>query len=171
MSKTIIIPTTYGSPVATFWINKDKHVFPTGIEVTVPDEVAAFITAYANQLKKQAPVVLPDVVDVVFTFKSFSTTNPFLGTTSKSLEDILKELGDRGSENLNLRIRSPGVLSMPYRVELDAEQLVAHWIGSGGINNDDYWLRVYEVTLTSANGLNITGVPKANVLGNAIKPT
>lgn len=168
MAKTIVIPTTYGSPVATFWINKDKHVFPTGIEVTVPDEVAAFVTAHTNQLKKQSPIVLPDVVDVVFTFKNFSTTNPFPGTTNKSLEDILRELGDRGAENLNIHIISPDVLSTPYRVELSDEQLVACWIGRGGINNDDYWLRVYEVTLTSTNGLNITGVPKANVLGNAI---
>lgn len=169
MSKTIIIPTTYGSPTATFWINKDKHVFPTGIEVTVPDEVAAFITAHANQLKKQVPVVLPDVVDVVFTFAGFSGTNSFPGTSNKSLEDILGELGGRGVEHINLLVKNTGgILSAPYRVEIASNQLVALWIGSGGTSGSEYGIRIYSATLTSASGLNITAEPKANILGSVI---
>lgn len=169
MSKTIIIPTTYGSPVATFWINKDKHVFPTGIEVTVPDEVAVLVSQYENQLKKNKPKALPDVVDVVFTFDGFNATKPFNGTSNKSLKDIVEELGGRDVKHVNLRIQSiGGILSPPYRVEIGSTELSVNWIGRAGVEEGKYGIRLYSATLQMQSGLNVAATPWANLSGEII---
>ena len=64
MATKVIIPTSYGSPSATFWINDQKYVLPTGVEVTAPDEVALLISQHEAQEKREEPQYLPDVVDV-----------------------------------------------------------------------------------------------------------
>lgn len=169
MATKIVIPTTYGSPSATFWINDQKHVFPTGVEVTVPDEVATLISQHENQRKREEPQYLPDVVDVVFAFAGFSGTNSFPGVSNKSLEDILRELGDRGVEHLNLLVKNTGgIISVPYRVEISSNQIIAYWIGSGGTSGSEYGIRIYSAILTNTSGLNITAEPKANIVGGVI---
>ena len=165
MATKIVIPTTYGSPSATFWINDQKHVFPTGVEVTVPDEVALLISQHQAQEKREEPQYLPDVVDVVFTFDSFSATNSFPGTSNKSYVQIVEELGGRDVQHINVRIiNTGGVLSMPYRVEIVPNNFTVYFVGSSGT----YGLRLYTAILTSAGGLNVTGEPKANLTGTAI---
>lgn len=169
MSTKVTIPTSYGTPTATFWVNKNKYVLPTGIEVDAPDEVAILITQYENQLKKQKPHVMPDVVDVVFTFTSLDGAHSFHGKSNKSLEDIVKELGGRGTEHINLRIKSPDLISMPYKVEIYANQITARWIGSSSNTEDGkYGLLIYVATLTNASGLDITGAPRASITGSVI---
>lgn len=171
MAKTIVIPTTYGSPVATFWINKDKHVFPTGIEVTVPDEVAAFVTAHANQLEKNKPQVLQGDVDVLFTFEGFNGEHAFPGTSNKNFEDILNALGDRGVEHINILVKSPKTRNVPFRIEKSTSQITTYWLGSGGESESEYSLRIYKAYITASNGLNVVGEPKATVSANIIELT
>lgn len=170
MATKVIIPTSYGSPSATFWINDQKYVLPTGVEVTAPDEVALLISQHEAQEKgEEPPQYLPDVVDVVFAFAGFSGTNSFPGVSNKSLEDILRELGGRGVEHLNLLVKNTGgIISVPYSVEITSYQIVAYWIGSGGTSGSEYGIRIYTAILTSASGLNITGEPKANLTGTSI---
>lgn len=166
MATKVIIPTSYGSPSATFWINDQKYVLPTGVEVTAPDEVALLIAQHeAREKGEEPPRYLPDVVDVVFTFAGFNATGTFPGTSNKSLEDIISELGGRGAEHINLRVvNTGGILSMAYRVEIASNQLTVYWLGSSGT----YGLRLYTAVLTSASGLNITGEPKANLTGTSV---
>lgn len=169
MATKVIIPTSYGSPSATFWINDKKHVLPTGVEVTAPDEVALLISQHEAQKKRERAQAHPEVVDVVFTFAGFNATSSFPGTSNKSLEDILNELGGRGVEHISLCVKNTGgILSAPYRVEIDANQLVACFIGSAGVNGDEYGVRIYVVTLTSASGLNIVAEPKTSLWGKII---
>lgn len=166
MATKVIIPTSYGSPSATFWINDQKYVLPTGVEVTAPDEVALLIAQHEAQEKRDEPQrYLPDVVDVVFKFDSFSATNNFPGTSNKSYEQIVKELGGREVRYLNVRIvNAGGVLSMPYKVEMVPNNFTVYLLGSAGT----YGLRIYTAILTSTSGLNVTGEPKANLTGTSI---
>lgn len=169
MATKVIIPTSYGSPSATFWINDQKHVFPTGVEVTVPDEVALLISQHEAQKKRERAQAHPEVVDVVFTFAGFNATSSFPGTSNKSLEDILNELGGRSVECINLRVQNTGgILSMPYRVEIDSNQLIAYWIGSAGVSDGKYGIRLYTTTLTSTSGMDVTATPWTNIFGDLI---
>lgn len=169
MATKVIIPTSYGSPSATFWINDQKYVLPTGVEVTAPDEVALLISQHEAREKGEEPQYLPDVVDVVFAFAGFSGTNSFPGVSNKSLEEILRELGGRGVEHLNLLVKNTGgIISVPYRVEITSYQIVAYWIGSGGTSGSEYGIRIYSAILTNTSGMNITAEPKANILGGVI---
>ncbi len=169
MAKQMIIPTTYGSPSATFWINGKNYVLPTGVEIAVPDAVALLISQHESQKKRERAQVHPDVVDVVFTFAGFNGTESFPGTSNKSFEDIINELGGRGVEHINLRVKNTGgILSAPYRVEIASNQLVACFIGSGGVNGDEFGIRIYIATLTSTSGLNIIAEPKTNLWGELI---
>lgn len=163
MATKVIIPTSYGSPSATFWINDQKYVLPTGVEVTAPDEVALLISQHEAQEKREEPQYLPDVVDVVLTFDAFSATNKFLGTSNKTLEDIYRELGNRGLECLNLRIKGPNTVSMPFRIEKTDTLLVACWTG---LNNEN-GIRVYKVTMAFPTGLKVTGEPMLSISGSA----
>ena len=170
MATKVIIPTSYGSPSATFWINDQKYVLPTGVEVTAPDEVALLISQHeAREKGEEPPRYLPDVVDVVFAFAGFSGTNSFPGVSNKSLEEILRELGGRGVEHLNLLVKNTGgIISVPYRVEITSYQIVAYWIGSGETSGSEYGIRIYSAILTNTSGMNITAEPKANILGGVI---
>lgn len=169
MSVKITIPISLGTPTATFWINQKKYVLETGVEIDAPDEVGALIAQYENYLKSKKPQDLPDIVDVIFTFAGFNGTDPFPGTSNKSLEDILEELGGRGVEHISLKVKNTGgILGMPYRVEIDSNQLIAYWIGSAGVDGDKYGIRLYTTTLTRTSGLNVTSTPMANLLGNII---
>lgn len=163
MATKVIIPTSYGSPSATFWINDKKHVLPTGVEVTAPDEVALLISQHEAQKQREKAQVHPDVVDVVLTFDAFSATNKFFGTSNKTLEDIYRELGDRGLESLNLRIKGPNTISMPFRIEKTDTLLVACWTG---LNNEN-GIRVYKVTMAFPTGLKVTGEPMLTISGSA----
>lgn len=164
MATKVIIPTSYGSPSATFWINDQKYVLPTGVEVTAPDEVALLIAQHEAQEKREEPQYLPDVVDVVFTFDGFSATNKFQGTSNKTLEDIYRELGDRSFESLNLIIKGPTTISMPFRIEMNDTMLVACWTGL----NDENGIRVYKATITMQTGVSVTGDPMLTISGSAL---
>lgn len=169
MATKVTIPTSLGAPTATFWINQNKYVLKTGIEIDAPEEVAALISQYESYLKSNKPKNLPDVVDVVFTFAGFNGTDSFPGTSNKSLEDIVEELGGRGVEHIGLRVKNAsGILCIPYRVEIDYNQLIAHWIGITGVDGDKYGIRLYTTTLTRASGINITSTPMTNIWGNII---
>ena len=170
MATKVIIPTSYGSPSATFWINDQKYVLPTGVEVTAPDEVALLISQHeAREKGEEPPRYLPDVVDVVFTFAGFNASRAFPGTSNKSRENINNELGGRDVEYINVCVKNTGgVLSAPYRVEIDSNKLIAYWIGSGGTSDSDFGIRIYTATLTNTSGLTITGEPKANFAGVVI---
>ena len=136
----------------------------------MPDEVALLIAQHeAREKGEEPPRYLPDVVDVVFAFAGFSGTNSFPGVSNKSLEDILRELGGRGVEHLNLLVKNTGgIISVPYRVEITSYQIVAYWIGSGGTSDSDFGIRIYTATLTNTSGLTITGEPKSNFAGVVI---
>ncbi len=164
MATKVIIPTSYGSPSATFWINDQKYVLPTGVEVTAPDEVALLISQHEAQKKRENPQYLPDVVDVVFTFDSFTASGTFNGKASKKIADISREMGDRGVEVLNLKIVSPETLSMPFRIAKNSYELIVWWIG---INAENI-TRVYKATLTAQSDLNVVGVPIATITSAAI---
>ena len=165
MATKIVIPTTYGSPSATFWINDQKYVLPTGVEVTAPDEVALLISQHEAQKKREKAQAHPEVVDVVFTFAGFNATEAFPGTSNKTLEEIISELGGRGLECINLRVvNTGGILSIPYRLEMVPNNFTVYFLGSSGT----YGLRLYTAILTSVSGLNIMGEPKANLTGTAI---
>ena len=104
-------------------------------------------------------------MDVVFTFAGFNATGAFPGTSNKTLEEIITELGGRGLECINLRVMNTvGILSIPYRLEMVPDNFTVNFLGSSGT----YGLRLYTAILTSAGGLNITGEPKANLTGTSI---
>jgi hypothetical protein len=169
MSVKVTIPTSLGAPTATFWINQNKYVLKTGVEIDAPDEVGVLISQYEDYLKSNKPKNLPDVVDVVFTFAGFNGTSSFPGTSNKSLEDIIEELGGRGVEHISLSVKNTGgILGTPYRVEIDSNQLIAYWIGSAGVEEDKYGIRLYTTTLTSTSGTNVTATPMTNIWGNII---
>ena len=168
MATKVIIPTSYGSPSATFSINGNNYVLPTGVETTVPDEVALLISQHEAQKKRERAQVHPDTVDVVFTFAGFNATGAFSGTSNKSLEDIVKELGGRGIEHVSLRVKSPEMISMPYKIEIYANQLTARWIGSSGSDSNNYGLLIYVATLTNTSGFQVTGAPRASFTGSVI---
>ena len=169
MATKVIIPASYGSPSATFWINDQKYVLPTGVEVTAPDEVALLIAQHEAKEKREMPQYLPDVVDVVFTFAGFNATASFPGTSNKSLEDILNELGGRSVECINLRVQNTGgILSAPFRVGIDANRLEVYWIGSSGVSGEEFGIRIYLATLTSTGGLNVSASPMTNLWGELI---
>lgn len=154
MATKVIIPTSYGSPSATFWINDQKYVFPTGVEVTAPDEVALLIAQHEAQEKgEEPPRYLPDVVDVVFTFDSLNNTEQFKGTANKTFEDIVNELGGRGIERLNIVIKNQDTSSIPFRIRMTDTMIVACWIG---LYNED-GIRVYKVTKATNSELRATG--------------
>ena len=154
MATKVIIPTSYGSPSATFWINDQKYVLPTGVEVTAPDEVALLISQHEAQEKREEPQrYLPDVVDVVFTFDSLNNTEQFKGTANKTFDDIVNELGGRGIERLNIVIKNQDTSSIPFRIRMTDTMLVACWIG---LYNED-GIRVYKVTKAANSELRATG--------------
>ena len=154
MATKVIIPTSYGSPSATFWINDQKYVLPTGVEVTAPDEVALLISQHeAREKGEEPPRYLPDVVDVVFTFDSLNNTEQFKGTANKTFEDIVNELGGRGIERLNIVIKNQDTSSIPFRIRMTDTMLVACWIG---LYNED-GIRVYKVTKAVNSELRATG--------------
>ena len=154
MATKVIIPTSYGSPSATFWINDQKYVLPTGVEVTAPDEVALLIAQHeAREKGEEPPRYLPDVVDVVFTFDSLNNTEQFKGTANKTFEDIVNELGGRGIERLNIVIKNQDTSSIPFRIRMTDTMLVACWIG---LYNED-GIRVYKVTKAVNSELRATG--------------
>lgn len=171
MATKIVIPTTYGSPSATFWINDQKHVFPTGVEVTAPDEVALLISQHEAQKKREEPQYLPDVVEVVFSFEGFNGEHAFPGTSNKSFEDIIKELGDRGVEPINICVKTSKTRNMPFRVEKSTAQITAYWLGSGGENSSAYALRIYKACITATSGLEVTGEPIATASAEVIELT
>lgn len=155
MATKVIIPTSYGSPSATFWINDKKHVLPTGVEVTAPDEVALLVAQHQAQEKREEPSrYLPDVVDVVFTFDGLSNTGQFQGTANKTFEDIVNELGGRGVERLNLVIKNQDISSIPFRIRMTDTLIVACWIG---LYNTEDGIRVYKVTKAANSELRATG--------------
>ena len=169
MSVKVTIPTSFGAPTATFWINQNKYVLKTGIEIDAPEEVAILISQYEAYLKSNKPKVIPDVVDVVFTFAGFNGTASFPGTSNKSLEEIVEELDGRGVEHISLRVKNAGgILGTPYRVEIDSNQLIAYWIGSAGVEGGKYGIRLYTTTLTSTSGTNVTATPWTNIWGDII---
>ena len=154
MATKVIIPTSYGSPSATFWINDQKYVLPTGVEVTAPDEVALLISQHeAREKGEEPPRYLPDVVDVVFTFDSLNNTEQFKGTANKTFDDIVNELGGRGIERLNIVIKNQDTSSIPFRIRMTDTMLVACWIG---LYNED-GIRVYKVTKAANSELRATG--------------
>lgn len=154
MATKVIIPTSYGSPSATFWINDQKYVLPTGVEVTAPDEVALLISQHeAREKGEEPPRYLPDVVDVVFTFDSLNNTEQFKGTANKTFDDIVNELGGRGIERLNIVIKNQDTSSIPFRIRMTDTMLVACWIG---LYNED-GIRVYKVTKAVNSELRATG--------------
>ena len=138
---------------ATFWINDQKYVLPTGVEVTAPDEVALLISQHEAREKGEEPRYLPDVVDVVFTFDSLNNTEQFKGTANKTFEDIVNELGGRGIERLNIVIKNQDTSSIPFRIRMTNTMLVACWIG---LYNED-GIRVYKVTKAVNSELRATG--------------
>lgn len=154
MATKVIIPTSYGSPSATFWINNQKYVLPTGVEVTAPDEVALLISQHEAQEKREEPArYLPDVVDVVFTFDSLSNTEQFKGTANKTFEDIVNELGGRGAERLNIVIKNQDTSNIPFSIRMTDTMIVACWIG---LYNED-GIRVYKATKAVNSELRATG--------------
>lgn len=154
MATKVIIPTSYGSPSATFWINDQKYVLPTGVEVTAPDEVALLISQHeAQEEREEPPRYLPDVVDVVFTFDSLNNTEQFQGTANKTFEDIVNELGGRGIERLNIVIKNQDTISIPFRIRMTDTMIVACWIG---LYNED-GIRVYKVMKAANSALRATG--------------
>lgn len=171
MATKIVIPTTYGSPSATFWINDQKHVFPTGVEVTVSDEVATLISQHENQRKREEAQVHPDVVDVLFSFEGFNGEHAFAGTSNKSFEDIIRELGDRGIEHINICVKTSKTRNTPFRVEMSTAQITTYWLGSGGESSDEYALRIYTASITTSSGLSVTGKPKAIISADVIELT
>ena len=154
MATKVIIPTSYGSPSATFWINDQKYVLPTGVEITAPDEVALLISQHeAREKGEEPPRYLPDVVDVVFTFDSLNNTEQFKGTANKTFEDIVNELGGRGAERLNIVIKNQDTSNIPFRIRMTDTMIVACWIG---LYNED-GIRVYKVTKAAKSELRATG--------------
>ena len=167
MSKTIKIP-EYKNPF-TVVINNTVYQYGAGENVEVPDEVADLISQYETFLKSNTPQIHPEVVDVVFTFAGFNGTSSFPGTSNKSFEDIIDELGGRGVEHISLRVKNMGgILGAPYRVEIDSNQLIAYWIGSAGVEDGKYGIRLYTTTLTSTSGINVTSTPMTNIWGTII---
>ena len=171
MATKVIIPTSYGSPSATFWINDQKYVLPTGVEVTAPDEVALLISQHEAQEKREEPQYLPDVVDVLFSFEGFNGTHAFTGVSNKSFEDILSELGDRGVEHINICVTSPKTRNTPFRLEKSTSQITAYWMGSGGESSSEYGLRIYKAYITASSGFEVTGEPKATISASMIELT
>ena len=165
MTTKVIIPTSYGSPSATFSINGNNYVLPTGVETTVPDEVALLISQHEAQKEREEPArYLPDVVDVVFTFDSFSGTTEFTGTSNKSLADIFKEVGDRGADVINLKIKNQDALGIPFRIRKTDSALIVCWIG---LRNED-GIRVYKGTLSLQSKLIVTGEPMMTIMGDTL---
>ena len=168
MATKVTIPKSFGEPTATFWINQTMYVLKTGVEIDAPDEVAALISQYEDHLKNHKPYAHPDTVDVVFTFDVFHDSQSFYGTSNKSLEDILGELGGRGVEHINLRCKSAKILGEPFRVEVKPTELIAYWINIGGASDTEYKLRLHKATITSTGGLSVKGEPKAIFTGAVI---
>lgn len=164
--KTITIP-DYKNPF-TVTINNKEYQYKGGETVEVPDEVASLISQYEVYLKSKKPQLHPEVVDVVFTFAVFHDSQSFQGTSNKTLEDIVGELGDRGVEHLNVRCKGAKILGVPFRVEVKSTEMIVYWLNIGGASDTDYKLRLYKATLTSTGGLNVKGEPKANFTGVVI---
>ena len=171
MATKVIIPTSYGSPSATFSINGNNYVLPTGVETTVPDEVALLISQQEAQKKRERAQVHPDVVDVVFSFDGFNGTHAFPGISNKSFEDILNELGDRSVEHISICVTSNKTRNTPFRIEKSTTQITAYWLGSSGESSGEYGLRVYKAYITNSSGFDVTGEPKATISASAIELT
>ena len=166
MSKTIKIP-AYKNPFIVI-INNKVYQYSAGETIEVPDEVADVISQYESYLKSNTPQIHPEVVDVVFTFDVFHDSQSFQGTSNKTLEDIVGELGNRGVEYLNVRCKGAKILGKPFRVEVKSTELVAYWLNIGGASSTEYKLRLYKATLTSTGGLSVKGEPKAHFTGAMI---